>query len=198
MIGALLSVYRPSFPRVLVYMLQSTEYHAKPYLSWLWRTQNFSLVMQRRTLDPTKAARMLLLALRVGIAVQIAAGVSLLVLGLSGQVFAGVPFGLALIFGYPVVWGHLAVLPMELGRLLISRPAERRLIAESRRIFANHQGIKIAVAGSYGKTSMKELLLTVLSEGLDVAATPANKNVSSSHAYFARKLSGKEDVLIIE
>ncbi|MBC7708236.1 hypothetical protein H7Y63_03365, partial [Polaromonas sp.] len=62
----------------------------------------------------------------------------------------------------------------------------------------NHPGAKIAVAGSYGKTTMKELLATVLSEGLDVAATPANKNVSSSHAYFARKLTGTEDVLVIE
>jgi UDP-N-acetylmuramoyl-tripeptide--D-alanyl-D-alanine ligase len=45
---------------------------------------------------------------------------------------------------------------------------------------------------------MKELLLTVLSEGLNVAATPANKNVASSHAIFASKLQGDEDVLIIE
>jgi len=37
-----------------------------------------------------------------------------------------------------------------------------------------------------------------LSEGKKVAATPANKNVSISHANFAKKLSGDEDVLIIE
>jgi UDP-N-acetylmuramoyl-tripeptide--D-alanyl-D-alanine ligase len=41
-------------------------------------------------------------------------------------------------------------------------------------------------------------LLTVLSEGKKVAATPANKNVSISHAYFARKLQGDEDILVIE
>ena len=45
---------------------------------------------------------------------------------------------------------------------------------------------------------MKELLNTVLSEGLKVRATPANKNVSISHARFAAKLTGDEDVLIIE
>jgi UDP-N-acetylmuramoyl-tripeptide--D-alanyl-D-alanine ligase len=45
---------------------------------------------------------------------------------------------------------------------------------------------------------MKELLLTVISEGKKVAATPANKNVSVSHAQFAAKLQGDEDVLIIE
>ena len=32
----------------------------------------------------------------------------------------------------------------------------------SEAIFAKHPGVKIAVAGSYGKTTMKELLNTVL------------------------------------
>jgi UDP-N-acetylmuramoyl-tripeptide--D-alanyl-D-alanine ligase len=45
---------------------------------------------------------------------------------------------------------------------------------------------------------MKELLHTVLSQGKKVAATPANKNVSISHARFASKLEGDEEVLIIE
>src|SRR5665213_3582687 len=85
-----------------------------------------------------------------------------------------------------------------MGRELSTKPKEASLINESASIFANHPGIKIAVAGSYGKTTMKELLKTVLSEGLKVAATPANKNVSSSHAYFAAKLKGDEDILIIE
>jgi UDP-N-acetylmuramoyl-tripeptide--D-alanyl-D-alanine ligase len=45
---------------------------------------------------------------------------------------------------------------------------------------------------------MKELLLTVFSEGKKVAATPANKNVASSHAQFAASLRGDEDILLIE
>ncbi len=54
------------------------------------------------------------------------------------------------------------------------------------------------MAGSYGKTSMKEILLTVLAEGKKVAATPANMNVATSHAKFARGLKGDEEVVIIE
>ena len=34
----------------------------------------------------------------------------------------------------------------------------------------NHKAVKIAVLGSYGKTSMKELLSTVLSEKLEIAS----------------------------
>jgi len=45
---------------------------------------------------------------------------------------------------------------------------------------------------------MKELLFNVLSEGKRVAATPANKHVASSHAQFARTLTGDEDILLIE
>lgn len=179
-------------------MLQSTEYQVAPYLAWYWRTTNFATVMNRRTLDPTKAARLLLLAVRCGMSLQIVIGFGLLVLGYTGNSSNRTFAGLILLAAYPVVWAHLLALPIGFGRKFISAPAERRLIAESAAIFANHPGVKIAVAGSYGKTTMKELLATVIAEGLAVAATPANKNVSISHAYFARKLSGHEDALIIE
>lgn len=198
LIRELIGMYRPRYANTLVYMLQNVEYQTKPYRQWLWRTKDFSTVMYRRQLDKTKAARLLLLAVSLGISLQVGAGVALIVLGLTHYVVGGVAFGTAVIVAYPIVWGYAVVLPLVVGRLFISQPAEQRLIAESEKIFAKHRGIKIAVAGSYGKTSMKELLNTVLSEGLSVAATPANKNVSISHAYFARKLTGQEDVLIIE
>jgi UDP-N-acetylmuramoyl-tripeptide--D-alanyl-D-alanine ligase len=78
------------------------------------------------------------------------------------------------------------------------RPKELRQIIASEKIFKAHKGEKIAIVGSYGKTSMKELLLTVLSTGQKVAATPANKNVAVSHAAFARTLTGDENILLIE
>jgi len=194
----LFSLYSPRFPTVLVYMLQSTEYAVGPYLKWFWHTTNFYEVMYRRTLHRTKAARMLLLAIRLGGALQVLVGVVLIALWQFADVTGGLAFGLALIISYPVLWAHLIVLPLWLGRIFITRPKQRRLIAASKDIFANFGGTIIAVAGSYGKTSMKELLLTVLGEGLKVKATPANKNVSISHANFAKTLDGDEDILILE
>jgi UDP-N-acetylmuramyl pentapeptide synthase len=191
-------MYRPGYPKVLVYMLQSTEYQVGPYLKWIARTKDFGTVMKRRTLDRTKAARLLLAAVRLGILLQIAAGAALIYFGANGDIAGGIWFGIALVIVYPLTWPYLLVLPLMLGRWFISRPAEMELVNRSRKIFAEHPGVKIAVAGSYGKTTMKELLSTVLSEGLKVAATPANKNVSVSHARFADKLDGDEDVLIIE
>ncbi|HSX46348.1 MAG TPA: Mur ligase family protein [Candidatus Saccharimonadia bacterium] len=198
MMRGFISLYLPSYPTVLVYMLQSTEYKPGPYLRWFWRTKDYSEVMHRRTLDRTRAARLLLLALRLGILLQIAVGLFLIYLGGWHGVAGGVAFGAALIVAYPVTWAHLLVLPLLIGQVSLSGPAQQREIKRSEKTFAGHKAIKVAVAGSYGKTTMKELLLTVLNEGLRVAATPANKNVSISHARWAKQLAGDEDVLIIE
>jgi UDP-N-acetylmuramyl pentapeptide synthase len=198
MISAIISLYSWNYARVLVYMLQSTEYRVSPYMDWYWRTQNFSHVMYRRDLVITRPARLLLVALRAGMFAQIVAGFVLVGLWKFDGFIAGWQFGLALILSYPVVWAHLAVVPLLLGRWFVIVPREHRLIRKSETIFAGHTGIKIAVAGSYGKTSMKEVLLTTLGEGKKVAATPANKNVGISHALFARGLAGDEDILIIE
>lgn len=198
MIKQFISLYLPNYPMVLVYMLQSTEYQVKPYLQWLWRTKDFTTVMQRRTLEHTKPARALLLAIYGGVLMQISAGVALIQSGLTDDIAGGIAFGAALILSYPIVWAYLLVLPLLLGRWFVTMPADQQRIAAAERIFAGHTGVKIAVVGSYGKTTMKELLSTVLGEGLKVAATPANKNVSSSHARFAQTLSGREDAVIIE
>lgn len=198
MIRGLISLYCWQYPRALVYMLQSTEYRAGPYLIWFWQTTDFSRVTYRRELDKTKAARLLLLALRIGMAAQIVAGLTLLALWYWSGLDGGWQFGLALLLSYPLVWAHLVVVPLVLGRLFIIAPKEGRQIRASESIFRSHPGMIIAIAGSYGKTSMKELLVTVLKGAKQVAATPANKNVAISHARFAHELTGKEDVVIVE
>jgi UDP-N-acetylmuramoyl-tripeptide--D-alanyl-D-alanine ligase len=198
MIRGLISLYSWHLPTVLVYMLQNTEYHVGPYLRWFWHTSHFERVMYRRTLDRTKAARLLLLALRAGMLIEVTVGLFLVYWWWGYGLKGGLAFGIALFVAYPIVWAHLVVLPLLMGRQVIVLPRQRRAVRASRKIFAEFKGVKIAVAGSYGKTTMKELLNTVLGEGKKVAATPANKNVSESHAIFARKLAGDEDILIIE
>ncbi|MDL2363153.1 MAG: Mur ligase family protein, partial [Patescibacteria group bacterium] len=198
MIASSLSIYSPKYPLVLAYMLQCTEYQALPYLRWIWRTEDFGSVRQRRQLDNTRAAKLLAALLYAGMLCEILLGVALIYLGTQGDLIGGVPYGLTLILIYPVLWAHLVVFPLLTARYLIINPSVKRAIRSTTPIYADHPGVKIAVAGSYGKTTMKELLTTVLSEKLVVAATPANKNVSSSHAAFAKTLAGTEDVLILE
>jgi len=199
MLKSLIAMYSiRQFSATAVYMLQNTEYQVGPYLKWYWRTQDFSKVMYRRQLVSTKAARLLRLALVAGMAVQILLGIVLIVLWKTNDLVAGELFGLALLVSYPLVWAHLVAVPLLVGREVMVKPKQQRMIRQSKKIFGAHPGIRIAVAGSYGKTSMKELLLTVLSEGKKVSATPANRNVASSHAAWAKRLEGDEDILIIE
>lgn len=198
MIRGFLSLYSFNYPRIVIYMLQSTEYMVKPYLQWYWRTANFTQVARRRSLDMTRRAKLLLLVIRLGIALQIALAIVLLVYAYDARNWQLFNIGVVLLLSFPVMWAHLITIPLVLARHLIAAPHERRLVKQSAALFSKHEGIKIAVLGSYGKTTVKELLRTVLSAGKDVAATPANKNVAASHARWVRTLTGKEEVLIIE
>ncbi len=166
-LASLRSLYGFKFAGALVYMLQNSEYQIWPYLRWFWRVRDFSGVMYRRTLDRTLPARVLLAILRAGMILQVLAGAGLIIGWLVyGWVIYEWPLwqlGLTLIVSYPIVWAHLVTIPLALARALIIVPREQRAVARSERIFAAHPGMKLAIAGSYGKTSMKELLMTVLS-----------------------------------
>lgn len=198
MMRALLSLYRPRYVAAIVYMLQNTEYKARPYLAWYWRTADFSKVMYRRQLEPTRAAKLLVWTLAACMVAEVVLGVALIFFGAQGKAPGGVYFGAALVVAYPVVWAHAIIALVALGRVLIVTPRYRAMIVAAEKTYATHPGMKLAVVGSYGKTSMKELLATVLGAHAKVAATPANKNVTISHARFAETLAGDEDIVILE
>ncbi|HEX5447856.1 MAG TPA: Mur ligase family protein [Candidatus Saccharimonadales bacterium] len=198
LLRSLAILYSPSFARLVVYMLQSTEYQIGPYLRWFWRTDDFTKVMHRRTLAVTRSAKLLLSFVQLGMLLQLVAAVGVFITGISQDNASMVLVGIALLLGIPGLWGHAVVLPLLLGRIFITKPSHRLQIKRSHKVFSSHKALKIAVAGSYGKTTMKEMLATVLAGGKKVAATPANLNVPISHARFAKKLKGDEEVLIIE
>lgn len=192
------ALYTPQFCRTIIYMLQASEYRLVPYLLWFWRTHDFAKVMYRRKLDNTRVARSLLLLLTLGVYGQILLGVSVAVAGYTEELSELYYFGAGLVLAAPILWAHLIIVPVLLARIFIMTPKEAQHAVTTKTVLEKHPAVKIAVAGSYGKTTMKELLLTVLSEGKTVAATPANKNVTSSHAAFAKSLKGDEDIVIIE
>lgn len=198
MINIVLGLYSQKFPDTLAYMLQSTDYQVGPYLAWFWRTNDFSKVAKRRTLHKSTRAKLLLISLRLGILLQVCAGIVLIIYGINSSLSEYIYFGVAMVISYPIAWAHLITIPLLVVKYVIVKPKDNRIVKHSKDIFSNTSAIKIAVAGSYGKTTMKELLLTVLSEGKRVSATPANKNVAVSHAVFAHKLKGDEEIIIIE
>lgn len=198
MISAIFSLYRPRFARAIVYMLQADEYKVVPYLHWLWRTTNFNKVMRRKELVETSVAKALLNALRAGMLAQIVFAAWLIYRTSRDNSIVGVALSVVFLLSTPIVWAHLVAIPLALGRWMIIKPYYFVEIRRSGRIFKRHPAAKIAIAGSYGKTTMKEILAAILGEGQKVAATSGNRNVPISHARFARRLTGDEDILIIE
>jgi UDP-N-acetylmuramoyl-tripeptide--D-alanyl-D-alanine ligase len=182
-------------------MLQASEYNLSEYASWFWRVKDFRGVEQRKSLDPTTKARLLLTVARISFALSYAVWLTSAVVAVTYQsVLIGV-FAFIWFACLPYLLAFGIVIPLFIGRKLVQEPKERRMIAEAQIILAKHPGIKIGIAGSYGKTTMKELLETVLSAGFEsgeVIATPGNMNTPIGISRFVRKLNGDEKVLIFE
>jgi len=130
----------------------------------------------------------------------------LLVLADSAALFFVFPVGIARwaisvsVFAGLAVW---LVFPLAIATLLV-RPIDRLVRGYLRQ--RAHQKIArlddltvIGVTGSYGKTTMKQTLKTLLSESLDVVATPAsfNKPVSVGR-FILSSVTESTDVVIVE
>lgn len=193
----IISLYRPKFVSALVYMLQSVEYDAYQYLRWFWRQSDFGRLQPGRVKPTVKSNLVTVLAGLIYLSLITLAGwlwwqwwddKQLPALVLATGATALVPAAAA----------HLLVLPLFLGTWLVQKPLELLQSRHTRRILAGHPGRVIVVAGSYGKTSMKHLLRSVLGTKFKVAVTPGNYNTPSGIGRFARGLSGDEDILIVE
>ena len=194
------SLFNVKLPIYFVYMLQQVEYDPKKF--WAWRKdliskdKAISSVMTRKKLVYTLKAKLLIFALYLSVLMLFVFNFILFTGGMSWiyNVFS-LFFSSLIIIEFLDL--YLFVLAFVAFRLFI-QPKNKRLLKEATEIFAESKAVKIAVLGSYGKTTCKEMLNTVLSEGKKVATTPGNMNVSVSHARFAKKLTGDEDVVIVE
>ena len=187
------SRYRPSFVRSLVYMLQGSEYDVRDYLAWYRRTRDFSRVENRKHLDRTQKALALLYGTWVMLVVWVLA--VLVYAGSGGIMSLVVGAVVALLLPFYLPYAILA--PLFILQL-IQRPLEARLMREAKTILDRHKGVRIAIAGSYGKTTTREILKTVLSAGKKVGAPEGSYNTPLGIASFVRNLKGDEDVLIFE
>lgn len=151
--------------------------------------------MHRKTLERTNAAKLLLVFAIFFELAFIVIGTLVVLFGasLSQQVMGGL-----LIVMAPFLAAIALACVAYVAYHTIVRPQEAKIIRESKDIFTAHPAIKIGVAGSYGKTSFKEMLATVLNEKIHVAVTPGNMNTPIAHARFAKQLKGDEQVIILE
>jgi UDP-N-acetylmuramyl pentapeptide synthase len=72
--------------------------------------------------------------------------------------------GVILILLAPFIAGCTLTAVVFFAHIFIAAPQEKQLMEESKRTFSIHPAIKIGVAGSYGKTTFKEIINTVLGE----------------------------------
>ncbi|MBC7943393.1 hypothetical protein H7X68_02770 [Candidatus Saccharibacteria bacterium] len=154
--------------------------------------------MKRRKLDRTKKAILLLV---VAWLITLAIYVSALLLLIQSIVLANVIiFGSSIILFVisPLIVAYGIVVPLWLGKKIIQEPKQRKMMETARQILTEHPALKIAIAGSYGKTTAKEILGTVLGEGKRTAFTPGNMNTAIGISCFAQTLDGDEDILIFE
>jgi len=186
-----LTAFLPTVPYVYVYMLQQVEYNGRDFLSWQQRMPDYRHVIRRKSLVKTKKA-LGLLALSYGFAGLLLVLIIQLVLAkrflLAFATFLIWPYILALMLG---VTTKLASFAINLKR--------RKNLALASEKLKNSKATRIMVLGSYGKTTTKEILSTVLGEGKRVAFSPGNMNVPISHArWVVNKLTGDEEVIIFE
>lgn len=185
-----LSYYHPKMPVFLAYMLQQVEYRPGKFFKWVIKAPDLTKVIHRQKLVWTFKAYTLVVIISCLFGFYIFLTIAYFFMSPLAGIFA------LLVTPFMVVL--LTYMIVLAAWLYYEEPRRRKLIKQATKKFKNHKGTKIAIEGSYGKTSMKELLATVLGESDLVAATPGNKNVPISHAAWVKKLSGKEDFLLIE
>jgi UDP-N-acetylmuramoyl-tripeptide--D-alanyl-D-alanine ligase len=175
-------------------MLQASEYNIVEFFSWFRRVKDFGRVEERKTLVKTTKAIILFILGSIAHILFFVFSVSLLFIVKS--YWSYIYFVIAiLIFPYSTLY----FLALFAGLIkIIQSPIEKYIINKARTKLQNHKALKIAVAGSYGKTTMKEILKVVLEESISVAATPENKNTPLGIARFVEKLTGNEKILIFE
>ena len=190
-----LSLYNPRYIRSLAYMLQASEYNIRDYVNWLKRVKNFNKVENRKHLASTPKSLFVI------------AFISIILLCIYGAAFAILlqwanPLKylvfILIIISAPHLLSYGIIIPLWLFNFLIQKPIEHFIINRAEKILRNNKAIKIAIAGSFGKTTMREILKTVLAEGQKTAAPPDNYNTPIGISKFVRQLTGNEEILIFE
>lgn len=162
-------------------MLQASEYNIRDYFSWYFRVSDFRKVQVRKKFKKTAKGMVLLVC-------------AWIIIILSFIVIDNLILALVLA---PYILAYGIVVPLLIIKVL-QIPVEYYIISQAKNKIRKHKGFKIAIAGSFGKTTMREILKTVLSEGKKVAAAQDNYNTSLGISKFVDSLLGDEDVLIFE
>jgi UDP-N-acetylmuramoyl-tripeptide--D-alanyl-D-alanine ligase len=179
-------------------MLQASEYSISDYFAWYHRTRDFLSVERRKSLVQTPKARASYIIAWITLIFIYA--LAIYILWFSPGLIKFLLF-FCLILATPYILAYALPIPIFILNLA-QKIFESFILRRMQKKLGEHPGIKIAIAGSYGKTSMKEILKTVLSgNGTDdrkVAAPPHSHNTIIGTDRFLDTLVGDEKILIFE
>ncbi len=189
-----ISKYSLRYPRSIAYMLQASEYKPVPYLKWWLRVEDFCRVEKRKSLVKTQNAKIFLSFSWLIYLASYAAILGVLVFANFDYKYAAVA-AMALLAPYILAFG---VLLLVFAMKIFYLPKMHFLIKKRTAELEKHKGLKIGIAGSFGKTTMREILKTVLSAGKKVASPEKNYNTLTGISNFIKTLKGDEEILIFE
>jgi len=175
-------------------MLQASEYHVHDFLAWHRRVSDFRQVEKRKSIQWTAKARFFF---------ALGWAVSVCFIAASITVLLWVPLQYGIILALALMLANAYALPYALAGVasLVYRVQmldERYVLRNVAKKLRAHRALKIGVAGSFGKTSMREILKTVLAEGKKVAAPEGSFNTPLGIQSFVDTLDGDEEILIFE
>jgi UDP-N-acetylmuramoyl-tripeptide--D-alanyl-D-alanine ligase len=195
MIRKWFSRYSFNYARSLVYMLQVSEYDIRDFLYWYHRTRDFTQIEKRKKLVLT--AKSILLLATSWVIILLMFAIVIYFIFIKQSVHGYVLVLASIIFG-PYVLPYVLVFSSVIINNIIQKPLQSYIINQAEKRLASHPGVKVGIAGSFGKTTMREILKTVLSEGKKVSAPPHSYNTPLGISRFIKTLSGQEEVLLFE
>ncbi|MEI6352342.1 MAG: UDP-N-acetylmuramoyl-tripeptide--D-alanyl-D-alanine ligase [Candidatus Nomurabacteria bacterium] len=186
----LFSLYSLKFVKSLVYLMQKCEYFVMDFLGVLRHVSDFRKVEIRGKLVFTIKANIIYIILELS-------RIILFCFALYNIFYLKLYFNIIFLVLIPV----LIIIELIIISLLVNflqKPLEYYLIYKAKRKLKNIKAIKIGIVGSFGKTSMREILFSVLDGGKKVATVSENHNTPLGIAKFIMNLKGDEDILIFE
>jgi hypothetical protein len=118
LVNSIKVLYGREYPLTVVYMLQSANYRPLTFLHTFWNTQDFSKVRGGQAIKKSTKNNTLIVTLRVGIVIEIVAGLVVAALSISNHLYGGLAYGLAIILFYPVLWSLLMGVVVVVSNLL--------------------------------------------------------------------------------
>ncbi|MFZ2310076.1 MAG: Mur ligase family protein [Patescibacteria group bacterium] len=159
--------------RNLIYILQSESYNLRRFLSFVYSNYKWWKLEQRQAIDWTAKAKLIYVVSLVFLLLFI------IILFLVWSFWSLLLWPIIYIL-LPIIISILFLIVWPLDYLV-----KFLLISRAKKILKNYQGLEvIGITGSYGKTSMKEILFAILSSKFKVIETPDNVNTDLGVARF--------------